>query len=163
MGGIQEAIKKLGDKGDEVYGKICTVVSVDADAKTCDLKPIDGSAELLDVPFNADATTAAAEIKKPKVGSKVLVVFLDKHHAQICNVSELDSYFLQIGSVVLKIDDSGFLIKKENENLKKLMNDLLVAIKAMKFTTNAGPTIQLINSATFTQLQTRFNNLLNDN
>jgi hypothetical protein len=92
-----------------------------------------------------------------------LVVFLDKHNAQICNVSELDKLYLKIGGVEFKIDATGFMLKKQNENLKKLMADLLKAIKAMKFTTNQGPTISLINIADFIALEARFNDLLKDN
>ena len=52
--------------------------------------------------------------------------------------------------------------KKENENLKKLMADLITAIKALKFTTNNGPTINLINIADFIALENRFNQFLKD-
>ncbi|WPC14606.1 hypothetical protein LEQ04_08430 [Riemerella anatipestifer] len=55
------------------------------------------------------------------------------------------------------------MLRKDNETLAKLMRDLLVEIKKMKFTTNAGPTIKLINKPQFTAIENRFNNFLKDN
>lgn len=162
MSDVQKHIQRLSNTGDEVYAKVCTVVEVDATKKTCDVKPIDGGAELFDIPYSADVQGDGL-IMHPKKGSYVLVVFLDKHNAQICNVSELDKLYLKIGTVEFKIDATGFMLKKQNETLKKLMAELLKQIKLMVFTTNNGPTIKLINKAAFTALETRFNNLLNDN
>jgi hypothetical protein len=162
MDSIQDAIQGLSKTGDELYAKVCEVVSVNAGNKTCDLQPVDDSAKLFDIPFNADVDVDGL-VNYPKQGSHVLVVFLDKHNAQICNVSELDKSYLKIGTVEFKVDSTGFMLKKQNENLKKLMADLLTAIKSMKFTTNQGPTINLVNIADFIALETRFNNLLKDN
>ncbi len=161
MSETAKAIQDLSKTGDELYGKVCKVTAVDIESKTCDLEPVDGTGELFDVPWSPD-TEEDGMLLQPKEGSMVLVVFIDKHHAQICNVSELDKMHLTIGTVEFKVDASGFMLKKENENLKLLMGDLLTAIKAMKFTTNAGPTIALINLADFEALEPRFDNLLKD-
>ncbi len=162
MSDVQKHIQALGKTGDEVYAKVCEVIEVDTSKKVCDVKPIDGGAELFDIPYSADVQGDGL-VLHPKKGSNVLVVFLDKHNAQICNVSELDKLYLKIGGVEFRIDATGFMLKKQNENLKKLMADLLKEIKLMVFTTNAGPTIELLNKPAFTLLETRFNNLLKDN
>jgi hypothetical protein len=159
MSSIQTAIAALSKNGHEVYAKLCVVDSVNEAKKNCDLSPIDGSAPIYDVPLNAHVAVNGL-YHYPKAGSYVLVVFVNKHNAVLCNVSELDKMVLQIGSVQLKIDDNGFVLKKQNESLKALMADLLAAIKAMRFTTNQGPTINLINRVDFELLETRFNNLL---
>ena len=156
-----KAIQKLSKTGDELYAKVCEVTAIDIDGKTCNVKPVDDTGELFEIPWSADVQGDGL-LLQPKAGSMVLVVFLDKHNAQICNVSELDKMYLKIGTVEWKVDATGFMLKKQNENLKLLMHDLLVAIKLMKFTTNSGPTITLLNAATFTTLQTRFDNLLKD-
>ena len=116
----------------------------------------------------------------PKVGSSVLVspINEDLHRLYVEAYSEIESMDLSIESsklfvdkdkflfkrdqVHFKIDQDGFLLKKENENLKKLMADLITAIKALKFTTNYGPTINLINIADFIALENRFNQFLKD-
>jgi hypothetical protein len=157
MKGIQAAIQKLGEKGDEVYAKICVVEAVNG--KTCTLKPVDGSSEIIDVPFSAD-TDNDGIINHPLQGSMVLAAFTDKDSAVICGFSQVELSEIKIGTVTLRITDYGFVIKKGDDSLQKLMKDLITKIRAMKFTTNTGATIQLLNDADFAALEIRFNELL---
>ena len=60
------------------------------------------------------------------------------------------------------MDASGFNFKKENESLRSLMLELIGGIKKMRFTTNFGPTIKLINIADFEAIETKFKSLLKD-
>lgn len=62
---------------------------------------------------------------------------------------------LIVESVQLKLEKGGFTLKKENETLKKILEDLLTEIEMMKFKTNNGMTIKLINKAKFTQIKNR--------
>ena len=179
---IIQSLQKLTATGEELYAKVCTVHRVDQANKCCDVIPVDGTAELFDVSFGADAQVDGLCFY-PAVDSHVLVVFTGKHHACICQVSEVDMMKLVINQtqfsvdkdqVVLEnegttfsIDKDGFVLKKENETLKKLMEDLLKAIQAMVFVTppagpTSGVTIALSNAADFAAIQTRFNNLLKD-
>lgn len=176
------ALQKLTSTGEELYAKICTVHRVDKSNKCCDVIPIDGSAELFEVPFHPNETDEGLCLH-PVVNSHVLVVFINKHHACICQVSEVDLMKLTIdqtefsmdkegvnlkkGTVKFSINESGFLFKKEKESLKQLMTDLVNAIQAMVFVVPpASPTpsstTTLMNTATFTALQTRFNSFLKD-
>lgn len=154
-----DAIKKLANSNDEVYAKVCEVLEIDQDEKTVNVKPIDDTAEIYNVRLQAESETGGL-VLFPKVGSMVLVVFINKNNAAVVNTSEIEKLELVIESVELKIDSTGFLLKKENETLKKLMADLITAIKALKFTTNNGPTINLINIADFIALEDRFNQFL---
>ena len=61
----------------------------------------------------------------------------------------------------LKVND-GFLLKKQNETLAKLMSDLLKEIQKMKFTTNTGSTIKLVNQPEFLSIENRFKDFLKD-
>ena len=45
---MKNIIQKLADTGDEIYAKICEVISVDTENKTADLQPLDGSSEIQD-------------------------------------------------------------------------------------------------------------------
>ena len=138
---------------------MCKVLEVNESEKTVDVKPIDDSAEIFDVRLQAESDTNGLVIY-PKVDSMVLVVFINKNSAAVVNTSEIEKLDLVIEGVELQIDKDGFLLKKENETLKKLMADLIKAIKALKFTTNNGPTINLINIADFIALENRFNQFL---
>lgn len=172
---IAGVIKKISKSSDEVYAKVCEVLEVNATDKTIDVKPIDDTAEIFNVRLQAESETGGL-VLIPKVGSMVLVVFLNKNNAAVVNTSKITNYELKIENcellidkdgfllkredVQFQIDQEGFLLKKENETLKKLMADLITAIKALKFTTNNGPTINLINIADFIALENRFNQFL---
>ena len=170
-----EAIKKLANTNDEVYAKVCEVLEIDQDEKTVNVKPVDDTAEIYNVRLQAESETGGL-VLFPKVGSMVLVVFINKNNAAVVNTSEIeklelviekselqidkDKFLFKREQVQLEVDQEGFLLKKENETLKKLMADLITAIKALKFTTNNGPTINLINIADFIALENRFNQFL---
>lgn len=157
---MKDLIQKLANTGDEIYAKICEVTAVDADNKTADLKPLDGSSEILDALIQVDDNGVYIE---PKLGTLVACVFVTKQLAVIVNHSEIKQLQVKIEGVEFQINKDGFLLKKQNENLQKLMLDLIKAIKNMKFTTNTGSTIKLINLPEFTALEPRVKNLLKDN
>lgn len=156
---MKKIIQQLAKTGDELYAKICEVISVDIEEKTADLQPLDGSAMIDDAYIMVDDENGGT-FTEPKVGSLVAVVFVSKEIAVIVGVSELKQFHIKIESTEFQMDADGFLLKKENETLKKLMNDLLEAIKKMKFTTNTGSTIQLVNIQDFINVQNRFKTFL---
>lgn len=154
---MKELIQRLANTGDEIYAKICEVISADAASQTADLKPLDGSAEIL------DALIQVAEngvFKEPKVGSLVVCVFVSKELAVIVNHSELAQFQVKIAGVEFQFDTEGFLLKKENETLKKILVDMVQEIQQMKFTTNTGSTILLVNKPQFLNIENRINNFL---
>ena len=169
------ALKTITKTSDEVYAKVCEVLEIDQDEKTVNVKPVDDTAEIYNVRLQAESESGGL-VLFPKVGSMVLVVFINKNNAAVVNTSEIeklelvienselqidkDKFLFKREQVQLEVDQEGFLLKKENETLKKLMADLITAIKALKFTTNNGPTINLINIADFIALENRFNQFL---
>jgi len=156
---LSSTLRKLTETNDEIYSKVCKVLAIDQEEKTVNVKPVDDTAEIYNVRLQAESETGGL-VLFPKVGSMVLVVFINKNNAAVINTSEIEKLSLVISSCTFEVDNTGFLLKKENETLKKLMADLITAIKALKFTTNNGPTINLINIADFTALETRFNQFL---
>ncbi|UWY28798.1 hypothetical protein N4T20_02485 [Flavobacterium sp. TR2] len=159
MSDLRDTLQNLTQTSDEVYAKVCEVMEIDQDEKTVNVKPVDDTAEIYNVRLQAESETGGL-VLFPKVGSMVLVVFINKNNAAVVNTSEIEKLSLVIESCKFEADSSGFLLQKENETLKKLMADLIKAIKALKFTTNNGPTINLINIEDFIELETRFNGFL---
>ena len=156
---LQEAIKMIGKRGVSTFP--AEIVSVDKNTGTCVIN--DGSLEFTDV-----ALSATVEENKqrfflfPKVGSYVLVspINEDLHRLYVEFFSEIEDFDLRIENTQLEIDKDGFLLKKENETLKKLMVDLLQEIQKMKFTTNTGSTILLVNKPQFLDIENRFKTFL---
>lgn len=159
---IGRKLKQIGKQDTDT--SVMTVISVDKKNGTCVCD--DGEIEHTDVRLSA---IIDEEKQKhylfPEVGSTVLVTPIDNdyNYQFVSAISEPEEMYLQIGDVTLSVNKDGFCLKKENETLKKLMVDLIVAIKAMKFTTNAGPTIKLINAPTFEAIENRFKDFLKDN
>ncbi|MRJ09324.1 hypothetical protein EDL99_10700 [Ornithobacterium rhinotracheale] len=158
---MKELIQQLAQTGEEIYAKICEVISVNSENHTADLKPLDGSSPIDDAYLMAD-DQAGGIYAEPAVGSLVCAVFISKEIAFVVGSSELKEFSVKIENTALKINAEGFLLRKENETLKQLMADLIATIKRMKFTTNTGSTIKLINESEFTALEKRFNSLLKD-
>jgi hypothetical protein len=164
---IQDAFRKLKQRDVDTF--IAKVVSVDKVKGTCTV-----TADKIDF-FDVQLSAVVDDNQNnfylfPKVGSWVLVspINEDIHRLYVEAYSEIESLALVIETVMFRVDKTGFLLKKQNETLKKLMGDLIGAIKAMSFTvatpdTINGATTTLINAAEFTDVEIRFNQFLNDN
>lgn len=135
-------------------------MSVDVENKTCDLQPMDDTSPIDNAYLQVDENGIFIE---PKVGSLVACVFVTKEMAVVVNHSQIRQFQLKIEQTEFLISEKGFLLKKEDETLAKLMTDLLQEIQKMKFTTNTGSTIQLVNQMEFKKIENRFKNLLKDN
>ncbi len=113
-------LQKLTATGEELYAKVCTVHRVDKENNCCDVIPVDGTAELFDVSFQADSQGGGLCFY-PAVNSNVLVVFINKHHACICQVSELDLMKLVIDKMEFSVDKDGLSLK--NGDVEFLINE----------------------------------------
>ncbi len=100
----------------------------------------------------------------PAVGSSVLLgaIYDDMNRLFIVEYGEVEGVDLKIDNTQLKVSKDGFLLKKQNETLKKLVSDLIGAIKRMKFATNGSATIELLNRVEFEAIENRFNRFLKD-
>ena len=102
---------------------------------------------------------------RPKKGATCLIGLIDNNPTTpfLIWANETEEYSIKVENTELKMDN-GFLLKKENETLAKLMTDLLQEIQKMKFlTVSGGPTTRLINQPKFKEIENRFKNLLKDN
>lgn len=159
---IRKALEKVGKQDTDTT--VMEVISVDKELGTCIC--YDGEMEHFDVRLSAIIDDSKQKFfLYPVIGSTVLVTPIDEDYSTqfVVAVSEVEQLFFGVGGCIMNIDKEGFLLQKENETLKELMSDLIKEIKAMKFTTNMGPTIKLINSAQFTEIGNRFNNFLKGN
>jgi len=158
---LQDAFRKLTKRDVDTFP--VTVLEVDKDKGTCRVS--DDEIEYTDVQLSAVIDDSLNKFHIfPKVGSSVLVspINEDIHRLYVEACSEIESIALKIEGVQFQIDKDGFLLKKENETLKKLVSDLITACRHMVFTTNVGPTISLVNDVEFENIQTRFDSFLKD-
>lgn len=159
---IQIAFAGLLDRSEDTFS--AEIVSVNRDNGSCIVKS--RGLEYTDVRLSSIIDESQNKIYLfPKEGSSVLVSKInnDIHALYIEAYSEIEEYYLKIDDSEFNVDQSGILIKKGEENLQLLMLDLIKAIKQMKFTTNTGSTIKLVNIIDFEKLEPRFKQLLKDN
>lgn len=162
---IQEAFRKLKERGVDTFPAM--VVSVNKAAGTCVVS--DGEIEFPGVRLSAVVDGSDKRLYLfPAIDSEVLVspIMEDIHKLYVEAYSELESLDLKIGDVQFRIDKDGFLLKKQNETLKKLVQDMLEQIKLMSFqvvtTGGNGNTTTLSNTAAFNGIENRFNQFLKD-
>ncbi len=167
---LQDAFRKLKQRDVDTFP--VEVVSVDKPNGTCTVK--DDVLEYTRVRLSSViGGNGKAFYLFPKVGSSVLVSPINEDLKQLYieSYSEIESLELKIGGVQFRIDQDGFLLKKEAETLKKLLSDFINACQNMSFTVTttgsataqSGQTVLLNNTAEFTAIEQRFNQFLKDN
>lgn len=165
---IREALNQMAKKHGPAVSNIAKVKLVDETKATCVLVDEDGQ-EIFDVRLRPVLTGKKSFILVPKVGSYVLAVRVeDDDDWMVIAADEITKVGYYVGTVLFEIDATGFLLKKENETLKKIMIDLIGAVKAMSFAVSTtgtaaaqtGTTNTLVNLAQFTAIETRINQFL---
>jgi hypothetical protein len=158
-GKIREAIGILAGNGEELYAKVCAVLAVHEDTKSIDVQPVDGTAEIMNVPLQAD-TQSNGLVIFPKKGSRVLVVFTSKHTAVMCNTGEIDGIeYKDTQGVEWRIRDGKITVKNSRYSLKQAFDELMDAIGKLTVTTGVGPSGVPINKTEFEAIKQKINNL----
>ena len=124
--GLSLAFDKLAIK----TVKVGTVKDVDG-YKTCTVV-LDDKLELFKVRLNAIETSITNQLCiKPKEGSKVLVGIIEniKTEAVILSCSEVEEFFVHIGSAILRVKENKVKITAGNEDLKDALVDLKAEVK----------------------------------
>ena len=95
---IKEAIQILAAKEGEFYSKLGKVISIDKELNTCDVEPINKGADLLDVKLTATEGNKKGIIIYPKIGTNVLVTFLDNENSFVSMCTEIDEIIYNEGT-----------------------------------------------------------------
>lgn len=162
---IRKRLQDMAKEAGPAVSNIAKVKSVDEVKATCVLVDEDGQ-EFFDVRLRPVLSGKKSFILVPKTGSYVLAVRVeDDDDWMVVAADEITKIGYYIGNTIIEIDATGFLLQKENETLKKIMVDLIGAIKAMSFAlttpdTINGTTTQLVNLAQFESIETRINQFL---
>ena len=156
---IKDLIQQLAYTGQELYVKVCRVTSVDEEAKTADVSPLDGSSSINDVYLVVDFDKGGFYLQ-PKIGSLVCVAFINKETAIVVGTSELEKVECILGGFTLKIENGKIQIKNKQTNFKSLLNDLLIELKSAIIQTPSGPgNFAPQNVAKFDEINKKINQL----
>ena len=159
MDDLQKAFAALKGRGVSTFA--AEVTEVDKENGTCTVK--DDDIEYYNVQLSAIIDGSKKQMFiYPVIGSSVLVSPIEEklEWLYVEVYSEVEQVDWNIENVKFNFDKNGFLLKKQNETLAKLMSDLLKEIQKMKFTTNTGSTILMVNKPQFLAIENRFKDFL---
>jgi hypothetical protein len=116
--------------------------------------------EIFDVRLHPVLSGNKSFLQIPKIGSYVLSIRVeDDDDWMVIACDEVDKVVWYVGETMLELTDK-VSIQAGGQNLADLIDELFTAIDNMVFTTNAGPTINLVNKVEFDQLKLKFKTLL---
>lgn len=149
---IGEAIRRLADKGDEVYSIVGEVTEIDAAGRTCTVQPVaEPEALIYDVRLQADIEGSVGMVSFPKKGSLVVVTFLNPATGYVALCSEVEKVEWTVGEKTLTFDKDGLRIVSEVSDLKTelnafadLLNSILTTLTTFQLATNVGPTVSVM-------------------
>jgi hypothetical protein len=134
---------------------LAKVIKVDKENYTCDVKPVNGAAELLDVRLRADDGKNDGQIIFPKMGSLVLIAPIDNDRATyfVAMFSEVEEVCCIIENTRLITGKNGVTIARDKDGLKEALTDLTNEILKI---------YAPMNKPAIVKIQTRIKNILND-
>ncbi|AWG24826.1 hypothetical protein [Flavobacterium kingsejongi] len=156
---IRTQLEFMAKAGAPPVTNIAQVNSVDEAAGTCDLRDEDGQL-IFDVRLRPVLSGNKSFIQIPAIDSYVLAVRIeDDEDWMIIACDQVEKIAWYTGTTIFELTEKVH-IESGGESLATLMDDLFQAISNMVFTTNTGPTINLVNALEFEALKTRFKTLL---
>lgn len=148
---IAQAIRTLSKTDDEVYSLVGKVKALDESARTCDVEPLNGDAEIFDVRLQAEQGGDFGAVLFPRVGSWVIVTFLGKSDAYVAATSEVEKVILKIENQQVEFSASGLKMNSASAGLTEQVEKLLDTLDALTDTlmqfqlaTNVGPTVAVM-------------------
>lgn len=150
---VREGFFDMASRYAPAVSNIAKVKSVNEQEATCILIDEDEQ-EFPEVRLRPVLNGKKSFLQIPKVGTFVLAIRIeDDDQWMVIACDEIEKVVYYVGNSVFQIDDK-FHFEANGKNLKDLMSRLFAVIEK-GYTTNNGPTIQLI-------LQPEFNSIKND-
>ncbi|CCZ13764.1 putative uncharacterized protein [Prevotella sp. CAG:487] len=129
MSNIKDLIRELAKGDGEAYSLVCTVDSVDKEARTVDCTPVDEGAPLLGVNLQANQGSSFGVVSFPRVGSYVVVGFVSGGSAGVVLLTD-DIESVEVTTAEDKsravMDDDGVRINVGNDTSAELTADGIV-------------------------------------
>lgn len=158
---IRDGIKNLAKSAlsSSIVTMLGQVVSVDEAEMTCVVKDYEGN-EIEDIRLRPVINGKESMTLFPKVDGWALIIKIEEEDDwMLIGADEIDKIRIKVGTSEFEIQN-GFLIKRADETLKKIFDDLFTAIEQLTVNTNVGPSSVPINAADFAAIKTRVDNLL---
>lgn len=114
MSRIKNLIQEMSADPTELCAQVCVVERVDTEKRTADLRPIDGSAPLLDANLQADQGGRKGVVVLPRVGSYVVAVLTHRGRGSaVVLTDDVEEVLIDADRVTLNQGRLGGLVKVE--------------------------------------------------
>lgn len=115
---------------EEIYSKVCTVVSVSESERTCEVSPIDGGANVTKARLQASLNGSTGIVQIPTIDSYVIVTFINEQKGFVSLFTDVDKILIDTDLVQFNGGDNDGLINI-TEIVTKL-NALITEINTLK-------------------------------
>lgn len=121
---VRELIREIvKDPNAEYYSIPVKITAVDETARTCDVEPLNGSAEIFDVRLQAQKDGATGFVLIPKVGSIGVVTFINSATGFLAMTTDIDKILIDCDVITFNGGTNDGLIK---------INDLITKLNAVE-------------------------------
>ena len=130
---IKDLIQNLANEGGSSSPIPAKVLSVDMVARTCDVQPVDGSADIYDVRLQVSEGNDAGVLIVPLVGSFVLIVFASETLAFVACGEQHEKILIDCDEVTYNGGDLGglFIAPKTIAELVKTVARIEAIVAAL--------------------------------
>lgn len=103
---IREILNEIVKNRDEIYSIVAKVIEVDETARTIDVEPLNGDAEIYGVRLQADIESTNGVVVIPKVDTNVIVTFMNKSTGFVSLVTDVDKvHIMSETEITIDCDD----------------------------------------------------------
>jgi hypothetical protein len=118
---IGELLRMItNDQTTEIYSIICEVTELNETERTVDVAPLNGDAEIFGVRLQSAISLNNGFVIFPKIGSVVIVTFLNKLTGYVSTFSEIDKIYIDSENEIIFNDGSNDGIVKVSPLVNKL-------------------------------------------
>jgi hypothetical protein len=118
-------MRAIAKTDDELYSIVAKVTKLDKKKRVCDVEPLNGDAALFGVRLQADVEKSDGVVIFPKVGSSVIVTFINEKTGYVAQVTTIESIEFVIDNLKIKYNTEGVHIENKGINLKDVFEGII--------------------------------------
>lgn len=107
---LLQVLKRAVNTGEEIYSQVCVVNSVDENARTCDVSPLNEDADIVAVRLSATIDSTQGVVIIPKVGTNVIVTFITRNVAFISMCTDAEKVLIDCDTVIFNGGNKGAMV-----------------------------------------------------
>lgn len=128
---ISQLLNEIVKSNDEIFSIVAKVTTVDENERTCDVEPLNGTAEIFGVRLQSDIDGTNGFVMIPAIDSNVIVTFLNNTTGFVSLCSNVEKIHV-VSNIELTVDCDAITFNGgSNDGLIKV-NDLISKINTIE-------------------------------